>query len=201
MQKDILVQALYLLALINPISKICVLAVFPSETGKNEIAKSSCRSSAVAFAILLAVVCAGNFVFRDIFRVELYSLKVAGGIVLFWVGFGALTKGVFFEHGTQVRFAEISLVPLACPMIAGPATITAALTLSMRDGIPTTLAAIILALTVNLILMLLSQPIARFFSQHNVLGALIRITGLIVITIGVQMVLDGFAAWRSAFPA
>ena len=51
------------------------------------------------------------------------------------------------------------------------------------------------AITINHIIMLLSGPIGRALDRFNILGAIIRVTGLIVMTIGTQMTLDGLADW------
>jgi small neutral amino acid transporter SnatA (MarC family) len=50
----------------------------------------------------------------------------------------------------------------------------------------------------GLYLLALINPISKLLSKYNILGALIRITGIIVMTIGTQMALDGLAAWKNA---
>jgi multiple antibiotic resistance protein len=116
-------------------------------------------------------------------------------VVLFWVGFTALRRGVFFEQEAHARFADLAIVPLACPMIAGPATIAASITLAAHDGVAQPIISLLLAILVNCVIMLLARPIASVLTRFNILGALIRITGLIVMTIGVQMVLAGLHEW------
>jgi small neutral amino acid transporter SnatA (MarC family) len=92
----------------------------------------------------------------------------------------------------------MALVPLACPMIAGPATIAACIGLRMQYGVFNSTMAMLLALSVNHIIMLLSPFIGRVLNRSHILSALIRITGLIVMTIGTQMALDGLAGWFKA---
>ena len=193
---DIFLNSLYLLALINPISKICILSVFSKDTeSRKDFYRIVTRSTFIALLILAMVMLFGDFIFRSFLRIDLYSLKIAGGSILFWVGFKALSKGVFFEQGTQTRLSEISIVPLASPMIAGPATIAAALPMAVSNGFTVSFLAVTLAVLVNMVLMLLANPIGRILVKFNIMGALIRITGLIVATIGVQMVLSGVATW------
>lgn len=193
---DIFLNSLYLLALINPISKICILSVFSDDTDiRGELRHIVIKSTLIALLILMMVMLFGDFLFNSFLRIELYSLKVAGGCVLFWVGFKALSKGVFFEKGTQTRLSEISIVPLASPMIAGPATIAAALPLSVDKGFGISFAAVTLAVSINMVFMLLARPIGAVLMRFNIMGALIRITGLVVATIGVQMTLSGIAKW------
>ena len=116
-------------------------------------------------------------------------------MVLVWVGFNALRNGVFFERPSQSELEDIALVPLACPMIAGPASITACIGLTARDGLVVTTVAMLIAVAANHVVMLCSRPIHAALFRFNILGALIRITGLIVMTIGIQMALDGVTAW------
>jgi hypothetical protein len=56
------------------------------------------KSTIVATGKLLSVMFFGGILLRDIFRVELYALRIAGGAVLLTTGFNALRKGVFYVH-------------------------------------------------------------------------------------------------------
>jgi len=158
------------------------------------------KSSIVGGALLYAVIIFGEAVLNRIFHVELYSLRVAGGIVLSTVGFQALRTGMFFGQENHSRFVDLAIVPLACPMIAGPASMTAVITLSIETGVPSTLIAVSIALALNLAIMAFSGPITSVLSRYNVLGAFIRLTGLIVMTIGVQMVFSGITGWLETAP-
>ena len=180
----ILINALYLLALVNPVSKLAVLSGLPEVEAGEQLGEVVRKSSVTAAGILLGVMFFGEFILRSVFHVELYSLQISGGVVLFWVGFNALRKGVFFEREPHAHVAELAIVPLACPMIAGPATIAASITLVAREGLWTSSLAILLAILVNAMLMLYVKPIAAGLRRLNILGALIRITGLIVMTMG-----------------
>ena len=195
---EIFVNSLYLLALINPISKICILSVFSKDSeSRKEMHQIVMSSTIIALFILTLVMLCGEFLFNSFLRIELYSLKVAGGSILFWVGFKALSKGVFFETGAQTRLSEISIVPLASPMIAGPATIAAVLPMTISNGFGISFASVFGAVLINMVFMLLAKPIGNILIRFNIMGALIRITGLIVATIGVQMVLSGLSTWLS----
>jgi multiple antibiotic resistance protein len=117
------------------------------------------------------------------------------------VGLNALRHGIFFEQEARTSVEDMALVPLACPMIAGPATIAACIGLRAHDGPVRATLAMLAALAINHAIMLLSPRIGRMLDRHNLLGALVRITGLIVMTIGTQMALDGLAGWLAeSFP-
>ncbi len=198
MLSQILIDALYLLALINPVSKIAVLSTTGQQEEEEALLPVALRASAIAAGICLACMLGGDFVLRSVFKVDLHALRISGGLVLTWVGFNALRKGVFFEQDLQGRFADLSIVPLACPMIAGPATITASIALASEQAGSAPFLALVIAIATNLGLMLLARPIAAGLRRFNLLGALIRITGLVVMTMGVQMVLNGLAEWGRA---
>jgi multiple antibiotic resistance protein len=80
-------------------------------------------------------------------------------------------------------------------MIAGPATIAAALPMAVSHGFGISFTAVAIAVSVNMVFMLLARPIVNILVRFNIMGALIRITGLIVATIGVQMILSGITKW------
>lgn len=192
---NLLNASLYMLAIINPVSKIFILSMFSKQAKPYELEKISIRSTVIAFLILTIFATTGNIILSKIFHVELYSFKIAAGIILFTMGFKSLFKGVFFEVDEKAKLTDLSIVPLASPMIAGPATITVVISYSVEYGLLLTFISTILALGVNLIIMLLSKYISDFLSKYHLMEALIRITGLIVATIAVQMVLMGFSTW------
>ncbi len=193
---SIIISSLYLLALINPMSKIAVLSGLPEVDTDGGLGKVVRKSSITAAGILIGAMLFGDFILRRVFHVELHSLQVAGGVVLFWVGFNALRHGVFFEQDKDEETVDLAVVPLACPMIAGPASIAASITMATREGHWQSVLAVLLAILVNAALMLYVKPIAAALKRLDILGALIRITGLIVMTMGTQMVFDGLAQWN-----
>lgn len=193
--KNLIDCTLYLIALINPISKLFILSVLLKDAKPREIRNISIRASVIAILILFLIAVAGNVILTRVFHVELYSLKIAGGIILFIIGLNALTKGIFFEIDKKTKLEDVSIVPLASPMIAGPGTITAVISFSAEYGFYLTTNAMILAVCINLLIMLSSKFISEFLHKYHLMEALIRITGLIVATIAVQMTLTGITNW------
>jgi multiple antibiotic resistance protein len=136
-------------------------------------------------------------IFNYVFHIQLYAFQVTCGVVLFYNGITGLQKGVFLQVDQNVKLTDLSAVPIAMPMIAGPATITAAVTFPAHYGWRITIISIFGALGVNLLLMLFSKSIGNVLTKLNFMNALIRITGLIVATIGVQMVFTGITNFIS----
>lgn len=187
-------NALYLLALLNPASKVMFLSTYEPTLTRRQIWELSWKSSLAALLILIVLAGAGEIVLRQIFKVELYSLRITGGLILFFIGWTAVREGRFIqkkENSLRDNFTELSLVPLAAPLIAGPGTIAAAISGTAEFGLPLTAAALTLAILVNFVLMLFSRPINRVLERTHLLGPLIRLTGLIIAAVSVQMVITG----------
>lgn len=198
MQYDkILENAFYLLALLNPASKVMFLATYePALTGKQNF-ELSWKSSLAALLILIFLTVAGQFILHDIFRVELYSLQITGGLIVFLIGLTAVREGRFInqrERELQKNFTEISLVPLAAPLIAGPGVIAATIANSMAYGILSTTLSLVLAIGINFFFMLFAKWFNGILQKTHLLGPLIRMTGLVISAVAVQMVINGLKA-------
>lgn len=191
----VVINTFYLLALINPISKVAVLSALPPDR-QSMLRRISLSASVAGAMILLGAMLCGVFILNAVFRVELYALQAASGLVLAWVGFNALRKGVFFEQPNSGEFNNVALVPLACPLIAGPATITACISLRATAGPLVAGISIVVAVAINYLIMRASRSISRLLTGFNIMGAIIRITGLIVMTMGMQTLLDGLQVWE-----
>jgi len=180
-----------LLALINPVQKIFLINSLQERLSDKELRYISIKSSITAFVILILFLFLGNVIFTYVFRIQLYSFRVTCGIVLLYSGWVALQQGVLINIGKDVRIQDISSVPIAIPMIAGPGTITATVTFPAQYGALVTVLAVFAALVVNLVIMLYAKNIGRVMIKLNIMSPFIRIIGLIIATIGIQMIFDG----------
>ena len=197
--RSVFENALYLLALLNPASKIMFLASYPASSGRGKNFELSWKSSAAALVILILLAAAGQFLLGRIFRVELYSLQITGGLVVFVIGWTAVNQGRFVKRqqdSLMEGLTDISLVPLATPLIAGPGMIAAVIAASVADGLLPTCASLTLALLINFLLMICAGGINKFLVKTHLLGPLIRVTGLIIAVVAMQMMITGF---RTAF--
>lgn len=198
----IMENSLYLLALLNPASKIMFLASYEPALTRKQCFELSWKSSVAALVILILLAGAGQFILGRIFRVELYSLQITGGLVVFLIGWTAVREGRFIQkQQEQMRLSmtDLSLVPLAAPLIAGPGMIAAAIAGCLQDGLPATGCALAAAILINFILMLFSHSINGFLTKTHLLGPLIRLTGLIIAAVAMQMILNGACTWLRAF--
>jgi len=179
------------LALINPVHKILVINSLQDNFTDKELKFLSIKSSITAFVILILFQALGKLIFDYVFHIQLYAFQITCGIVLIYSGLTGLQNGEFLKIDKNIKLVDIANVPIAIPMIAGPATITAAVTFPANYGSFITSLSILVAILINLLLMLFAKKIGKTLIKYNFMSALIRITGLIVATIGVQMILDG----------
>jgi multiple antibiotic resistance protein len=193
--KLIFENSLYFLALINPTSKVFLLSSMDPPYTWKELRTVSVKATVVALFILLVLTGAGSFMMKVVFHVDIYSLRVAGGIVLFIIGLTAVRQGRFFEKNIHDQHTDISIVPLAAPLIAGPGTITAAIAFASEHGEMITISALIIAVLINFLFMLGSKGIGAMLEKFSATGPLIRITGLVVAAVAVQMILGGLGEW------
>ena len=179
-----------ILALVNPIQKVLIVTSLQERFSPTELRYISIKSTITAMLILIFFLYLGQVTFSYVFRVELYSFQITCGAVLMYNGLSGLLKGFFMKVDEHIKIADLTTVPIAIPMIAGPATITAAVTFPVQYSRFVTIVAILLALAVNLFFMLKARRIGSFLIKYNFMNPLIRIIGLIVATIGLQSLND-----------
>jgi multiple antibiotic resistance protein len=187
----LLKEALFFLILINPVSKVVIVNMLPKEYKPAAKGKFLFRASFVAFILLIVFAIAGKLILQDLFRIDINALRIAGGFVLAVIGFKALDKGIFFQVDHHKSLWDLAIVPMASPLIAGPATITAIIVSSSSNAPPFVIIAITAAILANLLIMYLSLRSGWLLKKWNLMGALIRIMGLLVMAIGVDMMITG----------
>ncbi len=157
------------------------------------------RAVMVAAAILLVFALAGEPLLHGL-GIELASFRIAGGIMLFLIALEMV-----FEKRTQRRedraakvtpdeAEDVSIFPMAMPMIAGPGSIaTVMLLVSRADGVERTFT-VLMALAANLALMLVALlaagPLMRILGA-KIEAVITRLLGVLLAALAVQFVIDG----------
>jgi len=115
----------------NPLGTVPIFVSLTQKHENKERGKIAFWTSINVLIILLFSFFAGKYILV-FFGISINSLKIAGGLIIAASGFALLT-GKFSEHkgmeGKKIKEdvktrSEISLTPLAIPMIAGPGTIS-----------------------------------------------------------------------------
>lgn len=179
------------LALINPIQKVFVVFSLQENYSGPELHRIVDKASITAIWVLLLFLFLGEAILGYLFNLKIYAFQITCGVVLFYNGFVGLQKGAFLTIDKNTRIEDIVTVPIAIPMIAGPATITAVVTMPAVYGRWMTIAAVVTALLLNWVIMRNAGRIGKILVKFNMMMPLIRIIALIVAAIGLQMILSG----------
>ena len=123
------------------------------------------------------------------FNIDFNSFKIAGGIVVLIFGLKLVLGFKVLEE--RFKTYRAAMVPLATPLITGPATITTIMIFSFQYGLLLTLAASLLNLYVAFLFL------SRADYLHKILGhqgsdALSKIMGLILTAIAVGFIKQGW---------
>ena len=156
------------------------------------------RAVGVATLILLAFALAGQALLHAL-GISLASFRIAGGIMLFLIALEMV-----FERRTQKREdraakataeeEDVSIFPMAMPMIAGPGSIASVMLLTAHNTGWEREAVVLAALAANLVLMVISLLAAGAIMR--IVGAKIeavitRLLGVLLAALAVQFVMEG----------
>ncbi len=194
---DLFVSALVtLLVVIDPPGCAPIFAGLTTNSTDAARRAMAIRSVAIASVILLGFALAGE-PFLKALGISLDAFRVAGGIMLFLIAidmvFETRTKRRE-ERAQSVEQEDVSVFPMAMPMIAGPGSIASVMLLTSKAQTPQETAAVYLALALVLVLTLLALlaagPIMRRVGS-KVEGMITRLLGVILAALAAQIVIDG----------
>lgn len=158
------------------------------------------RASVIAAVILLIFALFGEQLLGAL-HIELDSFRIAGGLMLFWIAFEMV-----FEKRTQRReeradkvsanpeIEDVSVFPMAMPMLAGPGAI-AAIMLLMNEAETTEQTFVVLGalgavLVLTMIALIAAGPLMRIFGDR-VEAVITRLLGVLLAALAAQYVIDG----------
>ncbi|PWG02808.1 MarC family protein [Sphingosinicella humi] len=164
-----------------------------------------------AMAIRSVLIAASILIFFGLFGEDLLSalgvslaaFRIAGGIMLFLIALEMV-----FEKRTERRehraqevnatpeIEDISVFPMAIPMIAGPGSIASIMLLMARsNGLQESLivlGALLAILLLTLVALLMARPLMRLLG-HKMEAMITRLLGVILAALAAQFVIDGIA--------
>lgn len=150
------------------------------------------REALIALGVMVAFLFAGPFAL-DLLQVSPAALTVSGGIVLLLIAI----RMIFPERSPHEDiYGEPFIVPLAVPYIAGPSVVATELLLLSRwpERWPVWLAALILAWLASTIILYLAGNFRKLFGDRG-LTALERLMGMLLVTVAVEMMMQGAAQY------
>jgi len=187
------------LVVIDPPGCAPIFASLTAGTSAAHRRATALRSVGIASGILLFFGLLGQNLLHAL-GVSLTAFRIAGGILLFLIAIDMV-----FEKRTERRETraeevsashvdDISVFPMAIPMIAGPGSIASIMLMMARsEGLTESLivmGALLLTLLLTLVALLLAGPLIRLMG-HRMEAMLTRLLGVILAALAVQFVLDG----------
>lgn len=192
-----------LFIIVNPSSTLALFSAITSNYSKKE-RKKTARSSVTYAAVLLFIFAIAGSAILSYLQIEIYSLRIAGGILLVFVGLDMTRRGQQFGESPpgKEQKADYALVPLAMPSLSGPGAITVTI-VSMQNPdfnlswwvlLMIAFAAIILTMIITYFIFLSSTYVIKALGKKG-MDAFTRVMGLLTVAIAVQFALTGLASW------
>lgn len=178
-----------LFLLMNPIGNVPIYLALLKEIAPKRQAQIILRELAMALAILLLFQFVGQGLL-NLLGVKKDALLIAGGLILLIIAM----RMIFPPQKSTMKITEKKeepfLVPLAIPLVAGPAILSAIIVYSNEvTTLPLTFAILFAWALVTVIL--LSAPVLLKILKERGILACERLMGLILILIASQMFLNG----------
>lgn len=188
-----------LFVVIDPPGCAPIYAGLTKDASQIERRNMAIRASVIALAILLGFALFGEQLLSAL-HIQLDSFRIAGGLMLFWIAFEMV-----FEKRTQRReeraekiaaseVEDVSVFPMAMPMLAGPGAI-AAIMLLMNEASGLTdqlmvLGALGAVLAITMVALIAAGPLMRLFGDQ-VEAVVTRLLGVLLAALAMQYVIDG----------
>lgn len=192
---------LALFPIVNPFGGIPLFFSLTTDFTPEERNSTALKTSLFVVAILVVFMLFGRFVL-NFFGISLPVLKIAGGIIVANTAWGMVTGSSRLTHEENKEAEtkeDISLTPMAMPMLSGPGSIGVVMGLAAdANNMLGYLGMILGILGIGVVVYLflrLGGPFVKRLGAGAV-GAISRVFGFLILAIAVQLVWDGAADFR-----
>ena len=183
--------------LTNPLGTMPVFLTMTNGMNDHERKAIVRRATIVSFITLMVFTFSGQFLFK-FFGISSNGFRIAGGFIIFKIGFDMLqarySNAKLKEEEVKTYADDISITPLAIPMLCGPGAIANAImlmddasTLSLKG---TLIGIIALVYFITFLILQASTRLVRILGEtgNNVM---MRLMGLILMVIAVECFVSG----------
>jgi len=183
--------------LINPLGVMPIFMTITGDLNAEQRKKTARKATIVSFFTLVAFAFSGQLLFQ-FFGISVNSLKIVGGVIFFIMGQdmlqARLSKIKVSDSEINEYVNDVSITPLAIPMICGPGAITNGIVLMQEAGSLESklilVGAILLICFLTYIILWSSSRIINFLGDTGN-KILMRLMGLIVMVIAVEFFFSG----------
>jgi len=188
-------------ATLGPADMVLVYAALTERNTRAERQLFAARGALIATGILLFFAIFGQALL-GLFGITLPALRIAGGVLLLLISIDMVFArhsggtGTTPEEENEARTRpDISVFPLATPLIAGPGAISATILLATPAGLFTlgwfeVVAAMLAILLLCYLAMLVAIPIQRLLGLTG-LTVVSRVVGVLLAALAMQFLIDG----------
>lgn len=183
--------------LINPLGVMPIFMTITGDLNAEQRKRTARKATIVSFFTLVAFAFSGQLLFQ-FFGISVNSLKIVGGVIFFIMGQdmlqARLSKIKVSDSEITEYVNDVSITPLAIPMICGPGAITNGIVLmqeaSSFESKFILVGAILLTCLLTYIILWSSTRIINFLGDTGN-KILMRLMGLIVMVIAVEFFFSG----------
>jgi multiple antibiotic resistance protein len=188
---------LALFPIVNPFGAIPIFFALTGDFPPAERNSTALKTAIYVIIILVVFLFFGRFVLI-LFGISLPVLRIAGGLIVANTAWSMVTgnsRMTAAESNEASTKEDISLTPMAMPMLSGPGSIGVVMGLSADAGTVSYLGIVIGIVALGFVVYLflrLGGPLVRRLGP-GAAGAINRIFGFLLLAIAVQLVCDGIA--------
>ena len=198
-----------LFVVIEPITLVPIFGALTRGGEKGFRRKMAFKSTILAAIIFWVFALAGQRLLETL-GISVEAFKIAGGLLLFLMAVDMVfarqsgLRSTTVREQDEARYREdVSVFPLAFPLLAGPgalATLLLLLTEIQDDwiGFFGLMGMAMLVLLIGLILMLLTGPVMRVLGETGA-NVISRLLGVVLVALAVQYVVDGVTTLLAPF--
>jgi multiple antibiotic resistance protein len=181
-------------AIMNPIANIPIYLALVHDADEPTRIRINKKATKTAFLIVFIFVLLGKFIF-ELFGITIPAFKIAGGILLFYVGFEMIqSKKSEIKHMKNAEVDEnIAVSPLAIPILAGPGTIVTAMSFVSGNNY-LHIGIVIIVFALMCFLTYLAFRYSEYVINklgHNIITVTGKLMGIILSIMGIGMVIQG----------
>jgi len=203
MQEIALVAFATFFATIGPVDVAALFAALTPRAPPAHRRSMALKGVAIATFVLLMFALLGNTVLTSL-GISLAAMRTAGGILLLLVAIDmvfARHSGLSTATDDETEEArskqDISVFPLATPLIAGPGSMGAVVLLTVESGGDLVhwgivIGALMSVLALTLVLLLLATQVQKLMGVTG-LNVISRVAGVLLAALAVQFIFDGLA--------
>lgn len=192
---------LALFPIVNPLGGVPIFFSLTTGFSASERNRTALKTAIYVAVILIFFLFLGRFVL-NLFGISLPVLKIAGGLIVANTAWGMVTgtsRMTPSESEEATTKTDISLTPMAMPILSGPGSIGVVMGLAAHaNSVPSYLGLVIGCAALGIVVYLflwLGGPLVKRLGP-GATGAINRIFGFLILAIAVQLVWDGVADFR-----